>query len=296
MVLNCFYNLVQPFRGLIHNDTIVGFYRNRDAEEGNPRFYYIQSLNNLQYKKNIDYEFIPSYIDAYRNGCLYFGVFGGSIVYKLCADKSLTKQFTKYNDTLFYANKVMLYHDKTVVTSMNGVYIFDKQEKLVLKHKYLEEILANGASSIVGNKLIFTEVEQLLNPKDSTYKATSWVHCVNLDAMKLIWSRKFANTYTSSSGDPSNGEQFSLKNNINTGANGDKIPRREEIAIPTHDSNYLLNLKDGAIIWDSEKAMKGLKFYAFKFEGNLCYGSNTNSIFCIDTKTNRVLWQVKRLL
>ncbi len=142
----------------IYNDTIVGFHTGSiDHKE----YYFVQSIKNLKFNvitgnDSLKYPSI-SPVDTFKNGKIYFGRFGRSTMQTLDFDENLTEYFRKYDDTLFYANKVMLHKNMAVITSMNGIYVFDiKSQKLLWKYRYTE-VVNNGMNGILGNKLVFTE-------------------------------------------------------------------------------------------------------------------------------------------
>lgn len=163
----------------IFNDTIVGykFYSYPEQDKG---FYFMQSLKNLKFKKifkpNDETLLTPSYINALKNGCLYFGRFGTSYMTSVCMDGTTKDYFKNDTNGVFYANEVLLYKDKTAITSMNGVHIFNTEsQKLLWKSHSGKAMFGGPVGVLLGNKLILESGE---------------LACVDMDKLTYTWRIK----------------------------------------------------------------------------------------------------------
>lgn len=179
----------------IFNDTVVGF--RAHVGINNNEYYFVQSIKNLKHKIYTDNDSLryPSItaIDCFRNGNLYFGRFGRSTMQALNLNGNLYEYFGKYEDTLFYANKVMLYKNNAVLTSMNGIYVFDlKSERLLWKYHYNKDIVYDGISAIIGSNLIFDEAIV----DTTTRESHTNLICFDLEKLQIKWSKTFNHTGT----------------------------------------------------------------------------------------------------
>lgn len=261
----------------IFNDTIVGFHT---GSIDNKEYYFVQSIKNLKFNvitgnDSLRYPSI-SPIDAFRNGRLYFGRYGRSTMQTLDLDENLTDYFRKYQDTLSYVNKVMLYKNMAVITSMTGVYVFDlKSQKLIWKYRYTE-IVNNGMNGVLGNKLVFTETVS------DTIKRSVYTNviCFDLDKLKRTWVRTLNHSIT---------YVYAKK----------YVPRDQlysdnnEAIIPQGDACYRLDLNTGSV--------KGKLLWSGYFrndprytvENGRLYLDNQFTLVCIDLNTGKKIWQVK---
>lgn len=265
----------------IYNDTIVGLYTYGIKDEEYKYFFY-QSINEPKNKIKFNnfelrYPSISS-IDYYRNGCLYFGEFGGGTMQSLCADGTLTKYFKKYEDTLFYANRVMLYEKKAVITSMNGVYVFDiNKEELTWKYKYVESP-KEGHTDVIGEKLLITE--SISNKK----KAFTRVTCYDLKKSTVVWIKL-------------------LENDANYLFDQEYVPHYSlyrdsgNVIIPQVRACYALDLTDGEIIgkvpWNWKGEPPIFTAPQFRVEANTMYFFNGQDLICINILTNEKIWSLR---
>ncbi len=261
----------------IYNDTIVGFHTGSiDHKE----YYFVQSIKNLKFNvitgnDSLKYPSI-SPIDAFRNGRLYFGRFGRSTMQTLDLDENLTEYFRKYEDTLSYANKVMLYKNMAVITSMTGVYVFDiKSQKLLWKYRYTE-IVNNGMNGVLGNKLVFTETVSD-TVKKSVYTN---VICFDLDKLKRTWVKTLYHSITYVYA-----KKYAPRDQLYNDNN--------EVIIPQGDACYRLDLNTGSV---KGKFLWGGYFRndpRFTVENGRLYLDNHYTLVCIDLNTGKKIWQVK---
>ncbi|WP_293303117.1 hypothetical protein [Pedobacter sp. UBA4863] len=182
----------------IFNDTIIGIdvSKTKGSRVENPdkAIYFIQPLNGnmkkMEYRANIT---VPVELDALRNGNIYFGAYGSSYIMSIGKD-GLKEYFKKYRDTLFYANKVMLYKNNAVILSMNGVFVFDlSSQKPLRKYKYKDEI-GNFGAFIDGDDLFFNEVITKIMP-DSSQKETLILNHMDLTDLTYKWKAKIPGSY-----------------------------------------------------------------------------------------------------
>ncbi len=264
----------------IYNDTIVGFHT---GVVDNKAYYFVQSIKNLKFKVVTSNDSLrdPSIspIDAFKNRRLYFGRFGRSTMQTLDLDENLTEYFRKYEDTLSYANKVMLYKNMAVITSMTGVYVFDvKSHKLLWKYRYTE-IVNNGMNGVLGNKLVFTETVS------DTVKKSVYTNivCFDLEKLKRTWVRTLDHSMT-----------FVYAKKY--------VPRDQlfsdnnEAIIPQGEACYRLDLNTGSV---KGKFLWGGYFRndpRYNVENGRLYLDNQHTLVCIDLNTGKKLWQVKNAI
>jgi len=269
----------------IFNDTIVAFtvsnvFNKKTNLVDENHIYSVQSIDKPQNKiefNNPELRF-PSIspIDQFRNGCLYFGRFGKSTVQSLCSDGKLTEYFKQYNDTLFYANKVLLYKNLAVVNSMNGIFLFNlKNQQLLWERKYQKE-LSPFWSTIIGRRLIFS--------------GRGYVSCLNLDNLIVEWSRKIGL-----------GIYGGFKNGFNATPIEHILNDGNDLVIPTDSACYLFDLITGKTVsktpW-KDIVSKESQYQTYFVENKKLYTSSTNNkntLLCIDMVTNKKLWTIPYL-
>lgn len=154
----------------IFNDTLVGF---------NGGYFFVP-LDNPDKKVKHRFEEIQfpnvTQIDTLHNGSIYFGKYGGSTMQTVSIDGQLNEYFKEYNNDVFYAFKIFLYKKNVIISSMNGVYIFNYQtQKLLWKDTSIDRI-GDKAHSIVGNNLIFL-----------SRIGKSALYSLNIDRLKINW-------------------------------------------------------------------------------------------------------------
>jgi hypothetical protein len=272
----------------VFNDTIVGYHINENPDSC---FYFVQGLKKTKHKS---YIYVKELIDPcasctpcttcvteiemYKNGGLYFPRFGGSIMLRLGSDGSLTSFFKKYENILFYANKILFYGSKAVIISFNGVFIFDIQsEKLLWKYNYH---LNNGLSTIIENKLVFTFRDE----RDRNDVKTI-IQCIDLNNFKTLWTRKFKDDIISnanSTGGPANsigGPSHEIAHNVN-----------HQIVISTTDSLLVLNLNNGVNEFKFHWPIKGA--ISFATDSNRLYFANGKALLCYNINGGNKIWQL----
>lgn len=260
----------------IYNDTIVGFHT---GSIDNKEYYFVQSIKNLKFNVITGNDSLrhPSIspIDAFKDGRLYFGRFGRSTMQTLDLDENLTEYFRKYEDTLSYANKVMLYKNMAVITSMTGVYVFEvKSQKLLWKYRYTE-IVNNGMNGVLGNKLVFTETVS-----DTVKGVYTNIVCFDLDKLKRKWVKTLNNSKTWVYA-----KKYVPRDQLYSDSN--------EVIIPQGDACYRLDLNTGSV--------KGKFLWSgyfrndprFTVENGRLYLDNQHTLVCIDLTTGKKIWQVK---
>ncbi len=255
----------------IINDTLVGLW-SKQINNRMYKYFFIQSMQNPRYKREFNNVklVLPSIsaIDQYRNGCLYFGAFGLSFMQSLCSDGALTDYFKKYNDTLFYANKVMLYKNQAIIASMNGIFVFDiLTQQLIWKYKYHSAPM-EGRSAVIGNKLIFTE----------TINGFLKISSYNLEKFKIDWLTRI----------PSESDNLFDGTNLENDGNN--------LIAPGNNACYTINLHTG----DIKGKIPWKKFFSGtdngplnKVENGKLYVTNYNNqndLSCVDVIKNRLIW------
>ncbi|OAQ39311.1 hypothetical protein A5893_11655 [Pedobacter psychrophilus] len=256
----------------IIKDTIMGF--NNGFNDYNAGFFF-QSLKPLKTATLVQVTFqehdpYPSdnYIGYYNNGCMYFGAYGGSRMERVCIDGTTRDYFSKYENTMFYANKVLLYKDKAAITSMNGIYIFDiKKEKLLWSERYGNELF-DGFSVLIDNKFYYVSIR-------GTFV------CMNLDTLKKEWETplKIKMDYPYSE----------IYQELQSIYHSDNI-----IAIYGLDKLLLINSKTGKIIWNFPWNIKpSVDQPTVKIIDKLIYFSNKGELYCIDYTSNNLIWKFK---
>lgn len=265
----------------IFNDTIVGFNAHAHNNKNYYEYYFVQSIKNLKYKLEIDNDSLiyPSIskIDYYKNGKLYFGRFGGSNMQTLDLDGNLTEYFRKYEDTLFYANKVMLYKNMTVVTSMNGVYVFDlKSERLLWKYQYNKDFVYDGISAIIGKNLIFDEA--IIDT--TTRESHTNLICFDLEKLQIKWSKNLNRT-----GIHSYDREYSPHHQFDND-NGN-------VVILQGDTCYAFDSNTG--VAKGKHQWQGNFNYTptCKVENNKLYTDSKNNLLCADIVTGKTMWKLK---
>jgi|GEM_PF-6059499 len=241
-------------RTQIFNDTIIGLGKS----------YFIQSLKDLSYKKVFDNSDVqrPTRINQLRNGCLYFGDFSHSYMVRICQDGTIKKYFVKSGQDMFYANKVYLHEDRTIIISMDAVYIFNTEsEELVWKHRYSvqPELIW---STVVDGKLLFLEC-----PKQSANHLEGLISCLDIKKLKYIWRQ------------PIIGE-------CAKGTGYDDIEHsHREIFLRTQTKLIVVNLLDGSIGYEN----KDLYYLTYDSEKKLYFGITHTGVVCLNSKFQR-LW------
>lgn len=269
---------------IIH-DTITGFYHNRINGKSVEHFF-IKSINNPRkvikfHSDKLRYSSV-SHVDDYRNGCLFFGAYGLGFMQSLCPDGTLTDYFMHYNDTLFYATKVMLYKNKAVLTSMNGLYIFDiDTQRLLWKYNFGNSPM-EGLSVIIGDRLIFTESKK----KDG--KGFTYVGCLNLNELRTKWESVI----------PYDADYLYDQKYV---AHYTLYQDGNNVIIPQINACYALDLDNGFL--KERVPWKG--FFTlfnhdprFNVENHILYVNNYNdqtTLLCIDMRTNQVKWKMKNV-
>lgn len=262
----------------IVNDTIVGYQREIKNDQEYLWFFF-QSIKNPKYKIEIQNDSLRSCcltpIDYYRSGCLYFGEFGTSRMQTLCADGKLTNYFTKYADTLFYANKVMIYRNKAAIASMNGIYVFDiAQQKLLWKHKYHESPM-EGFSAIIGKHLYYSE----------TIQKNTHLTCLDLQTLSVVWQ-------TTINSDPEYQYFVEYQPSLQLYTDG------KDIIMPCTKACYLINSNTGKI--DGKGTWKNFgdgRPPSFKVVEGKLYANNYKNdmqLLCIDMKSDSTIWSLKK--
>lgn len=260
----------------VFQDTIVGC-KGYFSDGTEPRLSFIQAIHDSTYTVTIPDNNSnnrlrgANYIDQYINGCMYFGSFGGSTMQQLCKDGSRKEFFKAYEDTLFYANKVLIYKDKAAITSMNGIYIFSlNSEKLLWRYTYKEfSDLYDGPSVIIQNKFIFSDIKNR-------------VTCINLDNLKVEWRVQLSGNALHD-----NNEIYHERNSFYY---NDKI-----IALPGTRKFMLIDRNSGELIWTFPWEFDGVDPYRPKFEvtDKLVYFTYPSDLKCIDYIQNKIKWQYK---
>lgn len=255
----------------IIKDTIVGY--NIGTNGIAPGFFF-QSLTPLDTTTFIEKTFqendplpLANYINYFKNGCIYFGAYGGSYMQRVCIDGSTQSYFKTFEQTLFYANKVLCYKDKAVITSMNGIYIFDiKNEKLLWSEKYGND-LYDGFSVIIDKKFYYVSINGMLV-------------CVNLENLKKEWETMLDIKMNSPYGD--------VYQELQTLYHSDKV-----VVINGIRKIILIDIKTGKIIWSFPWNIRVLVDHpAVKFVGKWIYFSNQKKLYCIDYTTNKIAWEL----
>lgn len=192
-------------------------------------------------------------------------------------DGNLTEYFRKYDDTLFYANKVMLYKNMTVVTSMNGVYVFDlKLERLLWKYQYNKDFVYDGISAIIGNNLIFNEAIIDTATRESYAKLI----CFDLEKLQIRWSKTLnrtgINTYD---------REYSPHHEFDQDAGN--------VIILQGDTCYAFDSNTGVV--KGKHQWQGNFNYTptFKVENNKLYTDSKNNLLCADIITGKTIWKLK---
>lgn len=270
----------------IFNDTIVGYQPNEDVDSC---FYFIQSLKTLKYKVRIHVKKLIApcsrcatcatcitNIDCFRNGCLYSGRFGNPTMLRICSDGTITHFFGKYRNIIFYADKIILYKNKVVITRMNGIDIFDMlSEKLLWKYTY---DLNQGSSAIIGNKLVFT----FRNEKEENH-VKSFVHCVDLDKLTTVWKTQLTQVDA--------GYAYKINGPWNEILNNGK-----ELLIPTISGLSIISLDDGSTKFQfNYNKDKSENNYSYAIESDRLYFSSANLLMCFNIKSYTKAWQTKNV-
>ncbi|MDP3928849.1 MAG: hypothetical protein Q8R57_07485, partial [Bacteroidota bacterium] len=273
---NYYYKFVNK---RIFNDTIVFCFSTFNGYT-NDGLYGIQSLYNPSYIKYInpkDWFVSCSPIDYYQNGYLYGGAFGQSFMERIGTDGSYKSYFKKYEDTLFYVNKCLFYDDKTAVVSMNGIFVFDREnEKLIWKHhfqnKHGERTINIGHHRILNNYYVFTSplFPELKTDRDAGNR--SFI-CLDLKTLQVVWSKKFSYTDLSVEIDalPSNNENSLLINNV-YGIN-------------------ILDVASGKVIWNYKFSKRKEKSLPCHIDSSNCYYWENDTLNCINFIENKLKWK-----
>jgi len=269
---------------IIH-DTITGFYQNR--LNGNiTEHFFIQSVSNPTKISKFHNDKLRnssiSHIDDYRNGCLFFGAFGLSFMQSICSDGTLSDYFLEYNDTLFYATKVMLYKNKAVLTSKNGLYVFDMGTHRLLWKYSFDYSPMDGLSVIIEDKLVFTE------SKSNDGKRFTYVGCLDLNTLQIKWE-----SIIPRDADYLYNQEYRSHYTLSQDGNN--------IIIPQIKACYALDLSTGFL--KERVTWKG--FFTlfnheprFNVENHMLYVNNYNdhtTLLCMDMRTDKVKWKMKNV-
>jgi hypothetical protein len=261
----------------IFKDTIMG-YRFVIENNSGPEYFFFQSIKNPSYKvkliRNRRNDLLPTenYITYFNNGCMYFGTFGGSTMERICIDGSTKQYFRNYADTLFYANKVLIYKNKAAITSMNGMYVFDMDnEKLLWKYKHEKpNDLYDGSSSIINNKFYFSDKHQRIN-------------CLNLDNMQMEWQTQLVNTGLL--------RYFGLYQELGGLYHTDKY-----LVLPGTSKLIIMELNTGKIVWTYEWYMPWYFQPKFDVVGDYIYFTYEDKVECINFITNKRVFRIKNAI
>lgn len=262
----------------IYNDTLVLCTSCFNGKTSTNRGYYLfQSLKNPKFKKYIDAKswFVScSPIDYYKDGYLYGGAFGQSYMERIGIDGSYKKYFTKYNDTLFYANQTFFYEDLTVVVSMNGIFVFDREkEKLLWEHRYLHDNTELAVQLQLNKNFIFVE---RVFPALKNRLSNLFFTCLDLKTLKVKWKKKYS--YNSMFWN----EEY--RNSIPTN-------NKNEIMISTENGIDVLNATNGNIVWNYKfNKPKSLSLRSYIDSTNVYYIEN-DTLNCFNFNQDRLNWK-----
>ena len=221
---------ITPFTNII-NDTIVG-YRWHSYGENEKDYYFLQSLKNLKYRKtfksNLGY-ISPSYINALRDDCLYFG--GPTSMTSVCKDGT-TKRYFK-NVGLLYVNSLALYKNRVVVCSMNGIYVLDMTTQKILWKSH-----RSNTGFQRDNTFIFY---------GGTFRG-----CVDLDKLSLVWEidNKKTNMEVASK-DNTLSSSPKMKDNYNGSYYGTSISKSKDRFID--NNKRIIDSKTGKVLFSDNK-------------------------------------------
>ncbi len=268
----------------IFNDTAVGHYSDGSF---NPGFYFIQCLkrpgsvkiikrNIVEYKNEASCPTCTMTAEQLKNGCLYFPKFGGNTLIKLCNDTSAKEYLKKYNDSLFYANRTLFYKGMVIVSSCNGIYIFDlNTEKLLWKQKYA---LNYGIIGIIGQKLVYT---WKIEPDET--KPTSFITCIDLENFRLCWQKTFPNDliYNEMPRD------VSYFNKI-------VVNGTQQIAVPTFHKFLVIDVNSGVIRLNVRSEDNHSFSPGFVLDNDFLYLNYKDTTNCFDLNNKRLIWQLPK--
>ncbi len=262
----------------IIKDTIIGF-NTGAGTDGLSSGFFFQSLNPISpiilieqsYDGNSQYP-EENFITYFKNGCMYFVRKLGASLHRICMDGSTKEYFEKYQDTMNFVGKAIIYRNKVSMLSTKGIYVFDlNTEKLLWKlpfDKPLEgfEIIP---SVLINNRLYF-------------YGFGNKINCLNLDNFRLEWQTKilkdsFLNFY---------GEYQELFYLYHT----DKY-----IVLPGTKEIILIDIKTGSLIWKSSWGSYQVRNKPPHFDivNNSIYFTNKKNVECIDLVNNKIFWRLK---
>lgn len=250
-------------------------------KSGNWRYgyYFIQSMLNPVYKKYVDAsEWFVSFspIDYYKNGYLYTGRFGRSYMERIGIDGSYKTYFKKYDDTMFYINDLFFYKNKTVIVSMNGIFLFDTEnEKLLYKFKYPHNHVELQHQCMVGKYFIFTAHSH------KKYGAPIFIYCLDMEKGNIIWKKYYKNA----------GFTFEYDPNINRY----RIPsnKHNEIVICTYTGIDIFDVSTGKVMWTFTFQKPKTETTFVYIDSTTCYYRDDDTIYAIDFKRDKLLWKTR---
>ncbi len=267
----------------VFNDTIVGHFVDSVFDPG---FYFIQPLKNpaalkiikrniIELKNEASCSSCTTPVEQLKNGCLYFPRYGSSTIVKLCDDSTAVQYLSEFKNKVFYSNRLLFLKDTVVISSFNGIYVFNlTTEKLLWEQQYKNGSLNNGSIGLVGKKLIYTwEIEPAQG------QIVTYITCIDLQNFTKKWQKALPNDFID------NGQQ---NNFLNRSIEADQ---RQRICISTRQQFQVIDVNTGSILFALKNDALESRLPSYFLENNRLYLTYFDKVCCFDLAGKNTVWK-----